>query len=126
MSVSLSYYGASSVPRSGQYRRAEEPSCREVLIDAGERLPEISLMPMALGPLHSNPVTYWTYAAYSGKADLGRGVARGRCETIAAVIGPRCHACRMACGSIATKPAGVTATETGASRDGAPSSTGYA
>ena len=41
------------------------------LVEAGERPPEISLMPMALGPLHANPATDWMYTAHPGKAGLG-------------------------------------------------------
>ena len=52
-------------------RLSEDPACRVALIEAGERPPEIALMPMALGPLHSNPATDWMYTAHGGKAGLG-------------------------------------------------------
>src|ERR1700760_1518732 len=52
-------------------RLSEDPRCRVTLIEAGERPPEISLVPAALGPLHSNPATDWMYTAHPGKAGLG-------------------------------------------------------
>lgn len=52
-------------------RLSEDPSCRVALIEAGERPPEISLMPVAMGALQSNPATDWMYTAHGGKAGLG-------------------------------------------------------
>ena len=52
-------------------RLSEDPACRVALLEAGERPPDISSMPMALGPLHANPATDWMYTAHPGKAGLG-------------------------------------------------------
>jgi choline dehydrogenase-like flavoprotein len=52
-------------------RLSEDPRCSVALVEAGQRPPEISLVPAALGPLHSNPMTDWMYTADPGKAGLG-------------------------------------------------------
>ena len=57
--------------------------------------------------------------------EIGSAALGAAARPVAAVMGPRFYACQMAGGSIATKPAGVTATETDALRRGDPPSTGY-
>jgi choline dehydrogenase-like flavoprotein len=52
-------------------RLSEDPRCSVALVEAGERPPEISLVPAALGPLHSNSATDWMFIAHPGKAGLG-------------------------------------------------------
>ena len=51
--------------------------------------------------------------------EFGLAARAAAARPAAAVTGRRCYACRMVGGSIATKPAGVTATGTGAFRHGA-------
>ena len=50
---------------------SEDASCRVVLIEAGERPPEISSMPVACASMQLNPDTDWMYTADPGKAGLG-------------------------------------------------------
>jgi choline dehydrogenase len=52
-------------------RLSEDSSCRVALIEAGERPPEVSLMPLAMGAMQLNPATDWMYTAHPGKAGLG-------------------------------------------------------
>src|SRR5438309_4005852 len=52
-------------------RLSEDPSCRVALIEAGERPPEVSLMPVACAAMQLNPATDWMYTADPGKAGLG-------------------------------------------------------
>ena len=52
-------------------RLSEDPSCRVALIEAGERPPEVSLMPVAPAAMQLNPATDWMYTADPGKAGLG-------------------------------------------------------
>src|SRR5271166_1272566 len=52
-------------------RLSEDPSCRVALIEAGERPPEMSLMPVAPAAMQLNPATDWMYTADPGKAGLG-------------------------------------------------------
>jgi choline dehydrogenase len=52
-------------------RLSEDPSCRVALIEAGERPPEISSLPIAPAAMQLNPTTDWMYTADPGKAGLG-------------------------------------------------------
>jgi choline dehydrogenase len=52
-------------------RLSEDPACRVALIEAGERPPEISSMPVAPPLLQLNPATDWMFTADPGKAGLG-------------------------------------------------------
>ena len=52
-------------------RLSEDPSCRVALIEAGERPPDVSSMPVACASMQRNPDTDWMYTADPGKAGLG-------------------------------------------------------
>lgn len=53
-------------------RLSEDPTCRVALIEAGERPPEISSMPIACGAMQLNPDVDWMYTADPGEqAGLG-------------------------------------------------------
>jgi choline dehydrogenase len=52
-------------------RLSEDPSRRVALIEAGERPPEISALPIAPAAMQLNPATDWMYTADPGKAGLG-------------------------------------------------------
>jgi choline dehydrogenase len=52
-------------------RLSEDPSCRVTLIEAGERPPEISSLPIAPPAMQLNPATDWMFTADPGKAGLG-------------------------------------------------------
>src|SRR5438874_3560110 len=52
-------------------RLSEDPSCKVALIEAGERPPEISSLPIAPAAMQLNPATDWMYTADPGKAGLG-------------------------------------------------------
>src|SRR5438093_83318 len=52
-------------------RLSEDPACRVALIEAGERPPEISALPIAPPAMQLNPATDWMYTADPGKAGLG-------------------------------------------------------
>src|ERR1700722_12830434 len=52
-------------------RLSEDPRCRVALIEAGERPPEISALPIAPAAMQLNPATDWMYTADQGKAGLG-------------------------------------------------------
>jgi len=52
-------------------RLSEDPGCRVALIEAGERPPEISSLPIAPAAMQLNPTTDWMYTADPGKAGLG-------------------------------------------------------
>ncbi len=52
-------------------RLSEDPSCRVALLEAGERPPEISALPIAPPAMQLNPATDWMYTADPGKAGLG-------------------------------------------------------
>ena len=52
-------------------RLSEDPSCRVALIEAGERPPEVSAMPIAPAAMQLNPATDWMFTADPGKAGLG-------------------------------------------------------
>ncbi len=52
-------------------RLSEDPQCKVALIEAGERPPEISSLPIAPAAMQLNPATDWMYTADPGKAGLG-------------------------------------------------------
>src|SRR3981081_4080725 len=52
-------------------RLSEDPSCRVALIEAGERPPEGSSMPMACAAMQLKPEPHWMYTGDPGKAGLG-------------------------------------------------------
>jgi choline dehydrogenase-like flavoprotein len=52
-------------------RLSEDPACRVALIEAGERPPEISALPIAPAAMQLNPATDWMFTADPGKAGLG-------------------------------------------------------
>ncbi|HXI89363.1 MAG TPA: GMC family oxidoreductase N-terminal domain-containing protein [Blastocatellia bacterium] len=52
-------------------RLSEDPNCRVALIEAGERPPDVELMPVACAAMQLNPATDWMYTADPGKAGLG-------------------------------------------------------
>ncbi len=52
-------------------RLSEDSACRVLLIEAGDRPPEVELMPVACAAMQKNPVTDWMYTADPGKAGLG-------------------------------------------------------
>jgi choline dehydrogenase len=52
-------------------RLSEDPSCRVALIEAGDRPPAVSSMPVACASMQRNPDTDWMYTAEPGKAGLG-------------------------------------------------------
>ena len=52
-------------------RLSEDPDCRVALIEAGERPPDVELMPVACAAMQLNPATDWMYTADPGKAGLG-------------------------------------------------------
>ncbi len=52
-------------------RLSEDASCRVALIEAGDRPPEISALPIAPALMQLNPATDWMYTADPGKAGLG-------------------------------------------------------
>lgn len=56
-------------------RLSEDPSCRVALLEAGERPPDVELMPVACAAMQRNPATDWMYSADPGNAGLG---LRGR------------------------------------------------
>jgi choline dehydrogenase len=56
-------------------RLSEDPTCRVALLEAGERPPDVELMPVACAAMQLNPATDWMYSADPGSAGLG---LRGR------------------------------------------------
>lgn len=52
-------------------RLSEDPSVRVALIEAGERPPDVELIPVACAAMQKNPATDWMYTADPGKAGLG-------------------------------------------------------
>ena len=52
-------------------RLSEDPHCRVALIEAGERPPDISALPIAPAAMQLNPATDWMFTADPGKAGLG-------------------------------------------------------
>src|SRR5207244_9089826 len=52
-------------------RLSEDPSCKVALIEAGERPPEISALPIAPAAMQLNRATDWMFTADPGKAGLG-------------------------------------------------------
>jgi len=63
--------GAGSAGAVVAARLSEDPSCRVALIEAGERPPDVELMPVATASMQLNPATDWMYTADPGKAGLG-------------------------------------------------------
>jgi choline dehydrogenase len=52
-------------------RLSEDATCRVVLIEAGDRPPELSAMPIACAAMQLNPETDWMYTGDPGRAGLG-------------------------------------------------------
>jgi choline dehydrogenase len=52
-------------------RLSEDPTCRVALIEAGDRPPEVSSIPVATATMQLNPAVDWMYTADPGKAGLG-------------------------------------------------------
>ena len=52
-------------------RLSEDSACTVALLEAGERPPEVELMPVACAAMQLNPATDWMYTADPGKAGLG-------------------------------------------------------
>ncbi len=52
-------------------RLSEDSSCRVALIEAGDRPPEIELMPIACAAMQKKAATDWMYTADPGRAGLG-------------------------------------------------------
>jgi choline dehydrogenase len=52
-------------------RLSEDSACTVALLEAGERPPEVELMPVACAAMQLNPETDWMYTADPGKAGLG-------------------------------------------------------
>jgi choline dehydrogenase-like flavoprotein len=64
-------------------RLSEDPACRVALLEAGERPPEVELVPVQCGAMQKDPATDWMYTADPGRAGLGLNgrrtpVPRGR------------------------------------------------
>ena len=52
-------------------RLSEDPTCRVALLEAGDRPPDIELMPIACAAMQKNPLIDWMYTADPGSAGLG-------------------------------------------------------
>jgi choline dehydrogenase-like flavoprotein len=52
-------------------RLSEDPNCRVALIEAGERPPAVSALPIAPALMQLNPATDWMFTADPGRAGLG-------------------------------------------------------
>ena len=52
-------------------RLSEDPTCRVALLEAGDRPPEVSSLPIACAAMQLNPEVDWMYTADPGKAGLG-------------------------------------------------------
>jgi choline dehydrogenase len=52
-------------------RLSEDHCCKVALIEAGERPPEISSLPIAPAAMQLNPAANWMYTGDPGKAGLG-------------------------------------------------------
>ena len=52
-------------------RLSKDPACRVALLEAGERPPEVELIPVLCGSMQLNPATDWMYTADPGKGGLG-------------------------------------------------------
>ena len=72
-------------------RLSEDPTCRVALIEAGERPPGVSSMPVACAAMQLNPETDWMYTADPGERP-GSGSTADACRCRAA----RCSAGRPA------------------------------
>jgi len=71
-------------------RLSEDPTCRVALIEAGERPPEVSALPIAPAAMQLNPATDWMFSA--DPARLGWGSTADACRYRAG----RCSAARPA------------------------------
>ena len=98
-------------------RLSEDPSCRVALIEAGERPPEVSSMPVACAAMQLNPATDWMYSAEPGKAGLGlngqripvpRGKMLGGSSSINYMVYVRGHPGDFNPGPPAARTAGAT------------------
>ena len=63
--------GAGSAGAIIAARLSEDPACRVLLLEAGERPPAAELVPAAVASLQLNPQTDWMYTADAGKCGLG-------------------------------------------------------
>jgi choline dehydrogenase len=52
-------------------RLSEDRACRVALLEAGDRPPDMELMPVACAAMQLDPATDWMYTADPGKAGLG-------------------------------------------------------
>jgi choline dehydrogenase-like flavoprotein len=52
-------------------RLSEDPACLVALIEAGERPPQVSSVPVACAAMQLNPETDWMFSAEPGQAGLG-------------------------------------------------------
>jgi choline dehydrogenase len=52
-------------------RLSEDSTCRVALIEAGERPPDVELVPVACAAMQLNPATDWMFTADPGNAGLG-------------------------------------------------------
>ena len=52
-------------------RLSEDPNCSVALLEAGQRPPNVELMPVACAAMQLNPETDWMYTADPGRAGLG-------------------------------------------------------
>jgi choline dehydrogenase len=81
-------------------RLSEDPACRVALIEAGDRPPEVSAMPLALSAMQLRTETDWMYTADPGRAGLGlidgrmpvpRGKMLGGSSSLNAMVYVRGH-----------------------------------
>ncbi len=63
--------GAGSAGAVVAARLSEDPSCRVLLLEAGERPPPGELVPAAVATMQLNPATDWMYTGDAGRAGLG-------------------------------------------------------
>ncbi|MGI8835715.1 MAG: GMC family oxidoreductase [Pyrinomonadaceae bacterium] len=63
--------GAGSAGAVIAARLSEDPACRVALLEAGDRPPDVELMPVACAAMQMNPATDWMYTADPGRAGLG-------------------------------------------------------
>ena len=52
-------------------RLSEDPACHVALIEAGDRPPQVSSVPVACAAMQLNPETDWMFSAEPGQAGLG-------------------------------------------------------
>jgi choline dehydrogenase-like flavoprotein len=63
--------GAGSAGAVLAARLSEDPACRVALLEAGERPPDLELIPVVCAAMQKNPATDWMYTADPGRAGLG-------------------------------------------------------